>query len=303
LLTDVLLPLGLAVIMGSLGLSLTPADFKRIFVAPKGVFLGLANLFFISPLLAFAAAEVFNLEPVLAVGLVLMGAAPGGVMANLLTHLARGETALSITLTGISSLAATVTVPLYLHLAINHFDANVSSGVSMLGTVALVFGITVIPLSIGMAYRARNPRRAIALEPHLKRWSLAAFVLIIIGAVVSEWGKLTESFGSVAPATFALSVSTISVAFILGRLARLPDRQSTAISLELGLHNATLIIAVAVAIDERLAIPAAVYSGVVWFTALPFARFMARRNASVPTIPADGLPAGAAAGYGPGRGG
>jgi BASS family bile acid:Na+ symporter len=303
LLTDVLLPLGLAVIMGSLGLSLTTADFRRILVAPKGVFLGLGNLFLISPLLAFAAAEVFNLEPVLAVGLVLMGAAPGGVMANLLTHLARGETALSITLTGISSLAATITVPLYLRLAIEHFDANLASDVSMLGTVVLVFGITVIPLSIGMAYRARSPERAVALEPHLKRWALVAFVVIIVVAVASEWGKLTGSFGSVAPAALALSVATMTVAFTLGRVARLPDRQSTAISLELGLHNATLIIAVAVAIDERLAIPAAVYSGVIWLTALPFARFMARRNASVPTIPADGLLEGAAAGYGPGRGG
>jgi bile acid:Na+ symporter, BASS family len=303
LLVDVLLPLGLAVIMGSLGLSLTPADFRRILVAPKGVFLGLANLFVIAPLLAFAMAEAFNLEPVLAVGLVIMGAAPGGVMANLLTHLARGETALSITLTAISSLAATITMPLYLGLAINHFDADLDSDISMLGTVALVFAITVIPLSIGMAFRARWPERAVAVEPALKRGALVAFFVIILGAVASEWEKLTDSFGSVAPASLALNIAAMTVAYTLSRVARLPERQSTAITLELGLHNATLTIAVAVAIDEQLAIPAAVYGGLTWLIVVPFTYVMARRNAPTGAAPPDGLPASATAGYGPGPGG
>ena len=107
-----LLPIALAVIMISLGLSLTVADFRRVFVYPKGVSIGLVNLVLISPLLAFAIAEAFALDPALAVGLVLLGSSPGGTMANLLTHLARGDTALSITMTATSSLAAVVTVPL-----------------------------------------------------------------------------------------------------------------------------------------------------------------------------------------------
>ena len=298
MLVDVLLPLGLAVIMGSLGLSLTPADFKRILVAPKGVFLGLANLFFVSPLLAFAAAEVFGLDPVLAVGLVIMGAAPGGVMANLLTHLARGETSLSITLTAISSLAATITIPLYLGLSIDHFGANLESEVSLIGTVGLVFGITVIPLSIGMAVRGRWPERAIAIEPPLKRAALVAFVVIVTGAVASEWEKVTESFGTVAPAALALNLAAMTISFTLGRVARLPDRQSTAIALELGLHNGTLTIAVATTIDERLAIPAAVYSAFMFLTAVPFALLMSRRNAPIELATGEPLPAGAGAGYG-----
>jgi len=288
--------------MGSLGLTLTSADFRRVLVAPRGVLLGLGNLLFVSPLLAFAAAEAFSLDPVLAVGLVIMGAAPGGVMANLLTHLARGETALSITLTAISSLAATITIPLYLGLAINHFGADLDSDVSLIGTVALVFAITVIPLSIGMAFRARHPVRAVAVEPRLKRAALVAFVVIVIGAVVSEWSKVTESFGSVAPAALALNLAAMTISFTLGRLARLPDRQSTAIALELGLHNGTLTIAVAATIDDQLAIPAAVYSAFMFLTAVPFARFMARRNAPGAEPPAGGLLEGAAAGYGRGRG-
>jgi BASS family bile acid:Na+ symporter len=122
--TEALLPLALAIIMISLGLSLTPADFKRVFVLPRGVAIGITNLLLISPFLAFAIAELYGLSPELAVGLVLLGASPGGTTANMLTHLARGDTALSVTMTAISSVAAVVTVPLYLDLSINHFDAG-----------------------------------------------------------------------------------------------------------------------------------------------------------------------------------
>lgn len=276
--TDVLLPLALAVIMGSLGLSLTPDDFRRVLVAPKGVAIGLVNLLVLSPLLAFAMAEAFGLDPIFAVGLVLMGAAPGGVMANLLTHLARGETALSVTMTAVSSVAAVLTVPLYLTLSIDYFDAGVGDDVSMLGTVARVFAITLIPLAIGMRFRTRRPARAAEIEPSVKRVSLIVFFLVVVGAVVSEWGRVTESFGTVAPAALALNVAAMSVSFAVARAARLPDRSSTAIALELGVHNSTLTIAVATSIDARLAIPAAVYSAFMFLTALPFAALMARRN-------------------------
>src|ERR671915_2514623 len=137
--TEALLPLGLAVIMVVLGLSLTPADFRRVVVFPKGVAIGLLNLLAISPLLAFGVAELFGLAPVLAVGLVLLGASPGGTMANLLTHLARGDVALSITMTAISSVAAVVTVPLFLGLAVDRFGSGLDTDVEMVGIVTRVF--------------------------------------------------------------------------------------------------------------------------------------------------------------------
>src|ERR687893_1330081 len=124
LLAEIALPIAIATIMCSLGLALTPADFRRVLVAPRGVAIGMLNLALISPLLAFAMAELFALPPELAVGLVLLGASPGGTMANFLTHLARGDTALSVTMTALSSLAAVVTVPAYLGLAIGFFDAS-----------------------------------------------------------------------------------------------------------------------------------------------------------------------------------
>ena len=282
--TEVLLPVALAIIMVTLGLSLTPADFRRVFVVPKGVAIGIANLLVVSPLLAFGVAELYGLAAVFAVGLVILGASPGGTMANLLTHLARGDTALSVTMTAVSSVAAVVTVPLYLGLAIDVFGADVGDDVSMTGVVARVFLITVVPLSIGMWLRARDPERAIAAEPRAKRIAMGLFLVVVAGAVAAEWGTFTEHVGELAAATLTLNVLAMSVSYAVSRAARLDNRQATAIAMELGLHNSTLAITVAATVSTELTIPAAVYSAFMFITAGIFARLMYRRN--TPAAPA-----------------
>jgi bile acid:Na+ symporter, BASS family len=274
------LPIALAGIMIALGLSLTPADFKRVFVFPKGVAIGLFNLLLVSPLLAFLVAEGFGLAPALAVGLVLLGASPGGTMANLLTHVARGDTALSVTMTATSSIAAVVTVPLFLSLAIDHFDASVADDVSMGGVVARVFLITVIPLSIGMTIRARRTAWAVENEPKAKKLALILFLLVVIGAVASEFETVTENFSELALAALTLNVAAMTISFTVARLARLSGAQATAIAMELGVHNSTLAITVASSVATVLAIPAAVYSVFMFITAGAFARVMYKRNAA-----------------------
>jgi bile acid:Na+ symporter, BASS family len=276
--TSVLIPIGLAIVMTSLGLSLTIDDFKRVFTFPRGVVIGLANLFVISPFLAFGVAELYGLGAALAVGLVLLGASPGGTTANMLTHLARGDTALSITMTAISSVAAVLTVPLYLELAIDHFGASgFDSDVSLGGIVARVFVITLVPLAIGMAIRRRRPEWVARHGDRVRRISLIAFVMVVIAAIVAEFDRLAENFADVAAAALTLNVLAMAVSFSIARVARLSDRQATAIAMELGVHNATLAIAVATAIDTELIIPAAVYSGFMFVTAGLFARVMAGR--------------------------
>lgn len=273
------LPLGLAVIMFSLGLSLTPADFKRVLVLPRGVSIGLVNLLAVSPLLAFAVAELYALSPGLAVGLVLLGASPGGTTANLLTHLARGDVALSVTMTAVSSVAAVVTVPLYLGLSADHFGAgDLTEDLSMAGVVIRVFLITIVPLSIGMALRALRPDRVRRIEPRFKRVALAVFVLIVAGAVTAEFDRITENFARVAAAALTLNVLAMTVSYTVARAARVEDRQSTAIAMELGVHNSTLAITVAAAVSTELAVPAAVYSVFMYVTAGLFARLMYHRN-------------------------
>ena len=274
----VALPIALAVIMVSLGLELTTTDFRRIAVYPRGVAIGLANLVFVAPFLAFAIAEAFGLEPVLAIGLVLLGASPGGTMANLLTHLARGDTALSVTMTALSSIGALLTVPLYLGLAGEHFAGGDIGDVSMAGVVARVFAITIVPLAIGMYLRARYPVRVNEVRGRVKRAAMIAFIAVVIGAVASEIDVVLDNFAAVALATLALNVAAMSVSFWVARFARLTSEQATAIAMELGIHNSTLAIAIAGTIDIDYAIPAAVYSGFMFITAGLFARFMRTRN-------------------------
>ena len=279
--SDVLLPLSVMLIMGSLGLTLTPPDFHRVVTAPRGVAIGLLNLLVISPLLAFGVAELYGLAAALAVGVVLIGASPGGTSANLLTHLARGDVALSVSITALSSVASVLTVPLFLSLGADWFDARDLSGeISMVGIAARVFLITIVPLSIGMLIRARWTAWTLRNLGRARVLALSAFGLIVAGAVATEWETITGAFGDIAAAVITLNVLAMAVSFWVARAARLDGRQSTAIAMELGVHNATLAIAVATSVDDTLAGPAAVYGLCMFATASLFAWAMARRNAA-----------------------
>lgn len=283
LITSVALPAALAAIMVTLGLSLTIDDFKRVAARPRGVFIGMANLLLISPLLAFAIAELLDLPTLLAVGLVLLGASPGGTMANFLTHLARGETALSVTITAVSSVCALVVVPLYLGLAIDHFNADLENEFEMLSIVTKVFAITTVPLAIGMFVRAKRTAWAIAHEERAKRLALGLFVAAVVAVVITESDVVRDNFAEVAAATFLLNVLAMTISFCVSKAARLGDRQATAVALELGIHNNALAIAIATPIDPELAVPAAVYASFMFITGGAFARLMSRRNAVAET--------------------
>jgi BASS family bile acid:Na+ symporter len=275
----VLLPAALAVIMVSLGMHLTTADFRRIVVQPRGIAIGIANLAIVSPLLAFGIAELFGLEAALAVGLVLLGASPGGTMANLLTHLARGDTALSISITGISSVAAVITVPLFLTVAIDHFGAGgLEEDPNMIGVALRALLITVVPLSIGMWLRANRSGWVERRQDAFQKIAFGVFLAIVVGVIAAENERVTENFGEVAGACIALNLAAMAISFTVSRLARLDDRQSTAIAIELGVHNTALAIAVGASIATVLTIPAAVYASFMFITAGLFARLMHRRN-------------------------
>ena len=275
-----LLPLSLFVIMTSLGLALTVGDFKRVVQFPKGAVIGLGNLLLISPLLGFGLAKLFGLPPQLAVGMVLLGAAPGGTTANMLTHLARGDTALSVTMTAISSLMAVITVPLYLGLATAHFMTGADAPqLDMVGIVQKVLIITLVPLAFGMAIRALKPAFAQRIEKPAKNVAMVFFVLVVAAVLVAEWRNLGSELTRVGPAVLALNVLAMGLSFQIARLARLSNPQSTAIAIELGVHNTTLAMAVGALVSAEMIIPAAVYGVFMFFTAGAFAKFMHHRNA------------------------
>lgn len=280
ILTSLVLPAAIGVIMWSLGLTLTREDFRRVLVAPRGVAIGMLNLALISPLLAFAMAELFALPPELAVGLVLLGASPGGMMANMLTHLSRGDTALSVTMTAISSVCAMITVPLFLGLSASHFGATDVGEVSMLGVVGRVFAITIVPVAIGMEMRRRNPGWVDAAYPRIRRCALSLFAIVVLGAILSEYDTVAENVADVAGAALALNLGAMLLSFAISKLARLDDRQATAIALELGIHNSALAIAVGATLATDVAVPAAIYATFMLFTGGAFAWAMSRRNAA-----------------------
>jgi bile acid:Na+ symporter, BASS family len=275
-----LLPLALFVIMTGLGLSLTVADFRRVAQYPRGVVIGLANLLLMSPLLAFLSALIFGLGPELAVGMVLLGAAPGGTTANLLTHLARGDVALSVTMTAISSLAAVVTTPIFLALATSHFLGQEGGADLQMGRIVLrILLITLVPLALGMTVRHWAPGLAQRAEPWVKRAALAFFVLVVIGAMYEARNEALGMLFAVGAATLALNLSAMTISWFIARRAKLDLRQSTAIAIELGVHNTTLTMAVGAMIAPVYMIPGAVYGIQMIITAGLFVWMIQRRNA------------------------
>ena len=253
---------------------------------PRGVVIGLTNLLLLSPLLAFLATMIFGLKPELAVGMILLGAAPGGTTANLLTHLARGDTALSVTITALSSVAAVFTTPLFLGLATAYFlGAQTEAQLDMVRIVRRVMNITIVPLSSVMLVRARAPAFAIRAEPWVKRAALVFFVIVIGGAIYEARNEGLAMLAAVGAATLSLNLAAMSLSWFIARRARLDVRQSTAIAIELGVHNTTLTMAVGAMIAPVYMIPGAVYGIQMILTASVFVWFIHRRNA-VETKPA-----------------
>ncbi|MEO1338735.1 MAG: bile acid:sodium symporter, partial [Myxococcota bacterium] len=184
--TQVALPLSLAFIMFAMGLGLTRADFARVIVQPRDFLVGAVLQTAVLPVVAFAIASLWSLTPELAVGIMLLAACPGGTTSNLLTHMARGDVALSISLTAVISLAGVFTIPLVLGTSLQYFIGADAPPLPLLKTIIGIFFITTVPVIIGMFVRAKSPRFAAWAEPKSRPLVTAMFVLIVVGAVVSE---------------------------------------------------------------------------------------------------------------------
>ncbi len=264
-LTAVFLPLALFIIMLGMGLGLTLDDFKRIFVAPKAVVLGLMAQLIMLPGLGFLLAVLFPLTPELAVGLTLVAACPGGPTSNLITYLARGNVALSITLTAISSLLTVFTIPLVVTLAMQTFMSEATTlNLPFLGTVIQIAVITLIPVALGMTLHHYLPMLAARLEKWVKWLSLFFLGVIIIGLLAKERANVGDFFVQVGGVTLTLMVFAMSLGYAIATLAQLDNRSATAITVEVGIQNGTLAIAIASAPTllntPAMAIPAAIYS-------------------------------------------
>jgi BASS family bile acid:Na+ symporter len=270
ILTELFLPFSLAVIMFGMGLSLRVEDFKRILIYPKAVGIGLLNQLVLLPILAFGIVKAFSLPPELAVGLMILAVCPGGATSNLITHLAKGDAALSITLTAFSSVITVFTIPFLVNYSIGYFiPGGEAKQLEVVGTVVSVLVITIIPVALGMLVFAKVPKLAAKLDLPFRRISAIFFVVIVLAAVLKEKENLVRYFVEAGPAALALNVATLALSFGIAKLVKLPFRQGLTIAIESGIQNGTLGITIAATLlmNSVMTIPSAIYSLIMFGTA------------------------------------
>lgn len=261
-LKTVLLPLALILIMFGMGMTLTRADFRRVLLSPKATGLGLACQWLLLPVLAWGIATAFGLSGDLATGLILVAACPGGPTSNIITHLSKGDTALSVTLTALSSIVTVFTIPLLVSLAMQRFMGDTATiHLPFSKTLGQLIIVTLLPIALGMWVKASRPQFAERMGRPVNLLSLLFLALIIVAAIAKE-KDLAAQITAAGPATITLNLLAMAIGFGLAALFRLPTPQRTTISIEVGIQNGTLALAIALGMLEsaRIAIPAVVYS-------------------------------------------
>jgi BASS family bile acid:Na+ symporter len=277
-LTEIALPIALGVIMFGLGLDLTLEDFRRVSRSPKAIIVALVCQLLVLPAVCFGLVKLFDLPPLLAIGMMLLASSPGGTTANLFSHLFRGDVALNISLTAVNSLLALITLPLITNFAIDHFDQGDSISLPF-GEVVQVFAIVLIPVAIGMFVRARKASFAARMDKPVRIASaviLAVLVIAILASEIENVGDYLADVGLVAALFCAISLLT---GYFVPKAFGVTERQAIASSMEIGVHNGTLAIFVAENILDRTeaAVPAAVYSIFMFIFAAAWGYTISRR--------------------------
>ena len=270
--TTVFLPLALGIIMLGLGLSLTLDDFKRVVNYPKAVLVGLMCQMIVLPVLCWMLAVSFQLSAELAVGLMLLAASPGGPTANLYSHLSNGDVALNISLTAVNSLLSLFTLPLIVNFSIGYFmDADMAIPMQFKKVVE-VFLIVLIPVSLGMLVNAKAPLVSQKLTRPVKILSAIFLVLIIAAAILKEKANVVSYFQQVGTAALLFNIFSMLVGYQVPRLFHIGKKQAIAIGMEIGIHNGTLAIYIALSVlgNSAMSIPPAIYSLIMFFTAAAF---------------------------------
>jgi BASS family bile acid:Na+ symporter len=222
----VALPLALGIIMFGLGLDLTPADFARVARRPRAAGVALGCQLLLLPAICFALVLLFRLPPILAVGMLLLAASPGGTTANLYSHLFRGDVALNISLTAINSVIAVVTLPVITNLAIAWFQpGDLSVGLQFRKTLE-VFLIVLAPVALGMTVRALKPGFAAAMDKPVRIASVAILVLVIAGSVASSFDLLASNILLLGGVATTFCVLSLTIGYVVPRLLQIDIEQS-----------------------------------------------------------------------------
>ena len=279
--TDVILPLALAFIMFALGLGLTGADFLRVIKQPRDFFVGTFSQIILLPIIAFILVKLWPISPELAIGVMIIAAAPGGGTSNILTSFAKGDVALSISLTAIISLLSVITVPFIILTSLTLIEnSGLDLNISLTNMAISMFLIVTVPVIIGMIFRKFASNVAIKFESIAKKISAVLFVIVLLGAILAEKDNVVSYFAQAGLITLVLNVVMMIVAYYIAQLLASGTQQKKCITIECGLQNGTLAIFVATSIfgGGIYVIPAATYSLIMFVTSLIFVYFVRKTS-------------------------
>ena len=266
IITQIFLPISLAIIMFGMGLTLVVGDFGRLFTYPKAVIVGLCNQLIFLPLIGFSIILLFDLNSSMAIGIMILSVCPGGPTSNLITQVARGNIGLSVTLTALASLITVFTIPIILSKAITYFtgETGVVIELPIVQTMLQILIITVIPVSRGMVIRKKNEGFALRMEKPMRTASTVLFVIIFLLVMIANKDLIVEAMKEVGLATLLLNLSTMALGYITARAFRIKGKSQISITIESGIQNGTLAFVIATTIlnNVEMGLPTGAYS--IW---------------------------------------
>lgn len=279
-LIDVVLPLALAFIMFTLGLGLRIADFTRVFAMPKAFAVGVVNQMVLLPIVGFVIAVALGMPAELAVGMMILALAPGGVTTNVLAKIGHGNTALSISLTAVVTIVSAITLPIIIAFAARFFMGSETPEVNTLSLSITMFLMTVVPVALGMGLTALAPEFVTGAGPWLGRIAVVLFAVIVLAAIATNLDVLFANLASLGPATIILMVVMLAVGLVTAKMLGLGVQDATTIAVETGVQNSTLGIAVGAILAGQIlgdtegfstfALPSAMYGVLMYLGAVPF---------------------------------
>ena len=274
---DIVLPIALAFIMFSLGLGLTQADFFLVFTEPKAFAVGVFNQMIVLPIIGFGVVILSGLDGELAVGLMILACCPGGVTSNILTKLAKGDTALSISYTAVISVIAVFTLPIIVGLSMSYFMDEVSPDIDIFGLGITMFLLTTLPVLIGMTIRHQATSMAKSIEKGVNITATILFLIIVLAAIASEWDTLVENIGTLGPSVITLNVLMLGIGYQSAKFFNIEVAKATTVSIESGIQNATVGITIGGLILaspdgglSTLSLPSGVYGVLMYLIISPF---------------------------------
>ncbi|MBX2964600.1 MAG: bile acid:sodium symporter family protein [Cyclobacteriaceae bacterium] len=278
--TELFLPIALGIIMLGLGLSLTLEDFKRVAKYPKAMTVALLCQMLLLPVLCFFLVKLSGLNPALGVGLMLLAASPGGATANLYSHLSKGDVALNISLTAVNSVLSLFTLPLIVNFSLDYFMDSGQYVPMQFSKVVEVFAIVLVPVTIGMLIKNKLPQFAAKMEKPVKIASALILVIIIVSVTIREKQVLVDYAGVLGLPVLLFNIMSMAVGYYVPRLVSIEKKQAIAIGMEIGIHNGTLAIYIALSVlnNSAMSVPPAIYSLLMFFTAAIFGFWVSRRS-------------------------